>query len=97
MHVSLIRFMVFLFRFLINSLMKSKEATMKFIANNYEPKEIIKIIREWTELTQKELTQEIGKSKDTIQSYELGRNKMTLDTFMNIMKKYNLEVTIEKK
>lgn len=96
MHVSLIRFMVFLFRFLINSLMKSKEATMKFIANNYEPKEIIKIIREWTELTQKELAQEIGKSKDTIQSYE-SRNKMTLDTFMNIMKKYNLEVTIEKK
>lgn len=76
--------------------MKSKEATMKFIANNYEPKEIIKIIREWTELTQKELAQEIGKSKDTIQSYE-SRNKMTLDTFMNIMKKYNLEVTIEKK
>ncbi len=69
---------------------------MKFIANNYEPKEIIKIIREWTELTQKELAQEIGKSKDTIQSYE-SRNKMTLDTFMNIMKKYNLEVTIEKK
>lgn len=96
MHVSLIRFMVFLFRFLINSLMKSKEATMKFIANNYEPKEIIKIIREWTELTKKELAQEIGKSKDTIQSYE-SRNKMTLDTFMNIMKKYNLEVTIEKK
>lgn len=76
--------------------MKSKEATMKFIANNYEPKEIIKIIREWTELTKKELAQEIGKSKDTIQSYE-SRNKMTLDTFMNIMKKYNLEVTIEKK
>ncbi len=69
---------------------------MKFIANNYEPKEIIKIIREWTELTKKELAQEIGKSKDTIQSYE-SRNKMTLDTFMNIMKKYNLEVTIEKK
>ncbi len=70
---------------------------MKFIANNYEPKEIIKIIREWTEKTQEKFGKEIGKSKDTIQSYELGRNKMSLNTFMEIVKKENLIVTIERK
>lgn len=70
---------------------------MKFIANNYEPKEIIKIIREWTELTQEQFGETIKRSKDTIQSYELGRNKITLDKFMEIAKKYNLVITIEKK
>lgn len=70
---------------------------MKFVANDYKPNEIIKIIREWAELTQKEFAKEINKSKDTIQSYELGRNKMSLDTFIEIAKKYNLKITIEQK
>lgn len=70
---------------------------MKFIANNYEPKEIIRIIREWTEKTQEEFAKDIKKSKDTVQSYELGRNKMSLNTFMEIAKKENLIITIERK
>lgn len=69
---------------------------MKIIANNYKPKEIIKIIREWSELTQKEFAEMLNKSKDTIQSYELGRNKISLDNFMEIAKKQNLVITIEK-
>mgnify|MGYP004645422071 CR=1 FL=1 len=70
---------------------------MKIIANNYQPKEIIKIIRDWSELTQKDFAKTINKSKDTIQSYELGRNKITLDKFMEIAKKQNLIITIERK
>ena len=70
---------------------------MKIIANNYKPKEIIKIIREWSEKTQPEFAKIINKSKDTIQSYELGRNKISLDNFMEIAKKENLIITIEKK
>ena len=70
---------------------------MKIIANEYEPKEIIKIIREWTNKTQKEFGSDIGKSKDTIQSYELGRNKMSLDKLIEIAHKYNITITIEKK
>ena len=69
---------------------------MKIIANNYKPNEIIKIIREWSELTQEKFGKEINRSKDTIQSYELGRNKITLDKFMEIAKKQNLVITIEK-
>lgn len=70
---------------------------MKFIANNYKPNEIIKIIREWTELTQEEFGKSIDRSKDTVQSYELGRNKMTIDKLMEIAKKHNIIITIETK
>lgn len=70
---------------------------MKIIANNYQANEIIKIIREWSEKTQSQFAKEIGKSKDTVQSYELGRNKMTLNTLLEIAKKENLIITIEKK
>lgn len=69
---------------------------MKIIANNYNANEIIKIIREWSEKTQSQFAAEIGKSKDTVQSYELGRNKMTLNTLLEIAKKENLIITIEK-
>ena len=69
---------------------------MKIIANNYQANEIIKIIREWSEKTQYQFAEEIGKSKDTVQSYELGRNKMTLNTLLEIAKKENLIINIEK-
>lgn len=69
---------------------------MKLILNDYKPKEIIKIIREWTECTQEEFSKIVGKSKDTIQSYELGRNKMSLDIFLETLKKENITITIEK-
>lgn len=70
---------------------------MKIVATNYKPNETIKIIREWTELTQKEFGETINKSKDTIQSYELGRANMNLNTLYEIAKKHNLIITIEKK
>lgn len=69
---------------------------MKIIANNYKPKEIMKIIREWSELTQQDFGSKINRSKDSIQSYELGRTKITLDKFMEIAKNENLIITIEK-
>jgi len=39
---------------------------MKFVANDYEASEILKIIREWSGLTQTELGQSIRRSKRTI-------------------------------
>ena len=35
---------------------------MQLKANNYEPQEIIKIIREWTELTQADFAKTINRS-----------------------------------
>lgn len=70
---------------------------MKVIIDQYEPKEIIKFIRQYTGLTQEKFGKKIGKSKDTIQSYELGRNKMSFDNFVELTKTFNLKITIEEK
>ena len=70
---------------------------MKIIAHNYKPNEIVKIIREWSGKTQAEYAKILNKSKDTMQSYELGRIPIRLDQIMEIAKKENLIITIEKK
>ena len=70
---------------------------MKIIANNYEPKDVIKFIRESTELTQEEFGKSINKSLRTIQDYESGRRRYNIETLLDIAKKHNLTITIEKK
>lgn len=70
---------------------------MKIIANNYEPNEIIKIIREWTELTQKDFAKSLNRSRDSINNIENGRNKYYFNLLMEIAKKHNIIITIEKK
>ena len=71
---------------------------MKLIANNYEPKEVFKIIREYSELTQEQFAKELGyKNYHTIKQIERGVNSFTFQTLMKIAKKHNLIITIEKK
>ncbi len=70
---------------------------MKIIANDYEPKDIIKIIREWTELTQKDFGKSINRSQRGIQDYEAGRRCYNINTLLDIAEKHNLKITIEKK
>ncbi len=71
---------------------------MKLIANNYEPNEVFKIIRQWCELTQEEFAKELGyKNYHTIKQIERGVNSFTFQTLMKIAKKHNLVITIEKK
>ncbi len=70
---------------------------MKIKANEYEPKDIMKIIREWTELTQKEFGKSIGKAERTIQGLELGETGYSIKTLLKIAKVHNLEITIEKR
>ncbi|MCL1820819.1 MAG: helix-turn-helix domain-containing protein [Oscillospiraceae bacterium] len=70
---------------------------MKIKANDYKANEIIKIIREWTELTQKGFGETIHRSRHTVQSMELGRNGIYLQTLLDIADLYGLEITIEKK
>ena len=50
----------------------NEDDTMKIIANEYSPNDIIRIIREWTELTQKEFGKSIHRSEKGIQAFELG-------------------------
>ena len=69
---------------------------MKIVLNDYNPSEIIRFIRQSTDLTQRQFGKKIGKSEDTVQSYELGRNKMTLNKFLEIAKMFNIKVTMEE-
>lgn len=57
----------------------------------------MKIIREWTELTQKEFGKSIGKAERTIQGLELGETGYSIKTLLKIAKVHNLEITIEKR
>ena len=70
---------------------------MKIKANDYTKGEIIKIIREWTGLTQAEFGKEIGKSKPSIQAYELDKVNFGIELLLKIARKYDLVITIEKR
>ena len=70
---------------------------MQIKFNDYEPKEIIYIIREWTNLTQKEFGKRINKSERTIQDYEAGKRKYNVETLKKLCDLYNIEIIITKK
>ncbi len=70
---------------------------MQIKANDYKPKEIIKIIREWTELTQNDFAKSISRSRKTIEGYEYGTINVSLATFLKICKAHGIEVTVRKK
>ena len=69
---------------------------MKINFNDYSPQELIKIVREWTELSQCEFGKSIGKSHGAIKKYESGERKITLETLMDICKKHGIKITLEK-
>ena len=69
---------------------------MKIIANNYTPPDIIRIIRESTELTQKQFGKTIHRSEKGIQAFELGKRNYTVETLLQIADVHNLKVIIEK-
>ena len=61
--------------------------------NEYTKGELIKIMREWSEKTQKEL----GKSEISIQKYEADQVNYGIQTLLDIARKNNITITIEKK
>ena len=70
---------------------------MKIKVNDYTKGEIIKILREWTGLTQEEFGKSIGKSKPSIQAYELDKVNYGIETILQIAKKHGITITMEKK
>ena len=65
--------------------------------NRYTKGEIIRIIRERTGLTQKQFAQDIGKSEGSVQKYEADEVNYGIETLLEIVKKHDLVITIEKK
>lgn len=76
--------------------MKGGIIIMKLVANDYEARDIIRIIREWTGLTQEEFAKTINRSTRSVQDYEAGKTKYSMNMLLDIAKKHNLKITIEK-
>ncbi len=70
---------------------------MKINANNYKANEILKFIRQNSNLTQKEFAKRIDKSEDWQYSCECGRSRYSFNDLIKIAEKYNLEIIIQDK
>lgn len=70
---------------------------MEIKANDFKPNEIIKILREWTELTQNDFADSLHLSRKTIECYEYGTRRITLATILKICKDHDMEIIIKKK
>lgn len=69
---------------------------MKINANKYEPKDIIKIIREWTNKTQKDFGKDINKTNEWVKANESGKTNFYFKDFLELCKKNNINITISK-
>lgn len=70
---------------------------MKFNLNDYEAKDVMHILREWSELDRKEFGHSIGKKPRTIKSYENGTRDYTVQLLKDIAKQYDIDVIFEKR
>lgn len=65
-------------------------------ATDYTANEILKIMREWTGLTQREFAESIYRTERNIQSYEQAERQMTVETLLQIAKTHGIDITISK-
>lgn len=70
---------------------------MRIKANDYSPDELIRIIREWSELNQYDFGKSINRSKGAVKKYESGERDFSFQTFIKICQKHDIIVTLEKK
>ena len=69
---------------------------MKLVANDYEAHDIMRIIREWTELTQPEFAKTLKRDTRSLQRYESGERKYSVKMLLDIIKKNGITMTLEK-
>ena len=70
---------------------------MKIKASEYTPGEVLKFVRQATDLTQKEFAKTINKSEHWCQSNELGRSNYYFKDLLKLAKEHNFEIYIIKK
>ena len=70
---------------------------MKIVANKYDAKDIIRIIRKNTKLSQAEFGKNLDVSGMTIQGYERGIRRYTFETLMKIAELYDIKITLDIK
>lgn len=70
---------------------------MRIILNDYEPKDVIRILRETTELSRNQFGKSLGLAGGTIKNYEIGKSNFSVRLLKEIAKKHDFIITIEKK
>lgn len=68
---------------------------MKLNVKDYKDHDIVRILREYSSLTQKELAEKLDKNVRTIQRYEAGDIKIDLNVIREICNLCDLALTIE--
>ena len=69
---------------------------MKLNASKYETKDIIKIIREWTNKTQKEFGKDINKSNEWVKANEAGKTNYYFKNLLKLCEENNINTIITK-
>jgi len=69
---------------------------MKINLKDYDSGDFIKILRQWSGLTQEEFAELLGKSTRTIQDYEAGVINYKIDILKKIINKMNINIIAEK-
>lgn len=69
---------------------------MKLIANEYETKDICRIMREWTDLNRKDFGKSIYRTERSVRSLETGERNLTLQTLIDIANAHNIQIIIKK-
>ena len=69
---------------------------VKIVANEFTPQEIAKILREWTDLNQKQFGESIHRSERSVRYIESGSRHLTVETLLTIAKAHNMKVIIQK-
>lgn len=69
---------------------------MKVKLRDYGSGDFIRIIREWTGLTQKEFGKRIEKSERTIQDYEAGTTNYSIKILRTIEREFGIQIIAEK-
>lgn len=70
---------------------------MEFKANEYSSGEIMKFMRESKDITQVELANRMGKSKNWVKSNEQGITRYYLSDFLKMANLLDIEIIIKEK
>ena len=70
---------------------------MEIKASNYKPNEILRFIRQNSNMTQEQLAQAIGKSKNWVKNNEQGLNRYFFEDLIKIANICNVDIVIKDK
>ena len=69
---------------------------MRMVINDYEVNDIMRIMREWSNLRQQDVAESLNRSRDGIIKIEKGYRNTYLKTFLEMANKNGIKVIMEK-